>query len=77
MCTGHDGSTTIKVFRWTRVVEGGCLGVQLHVLGVDTRPVHPRVVEVALPSLNQEDLELVVQVGETYLTSILVLGPEW
>lgn len=65
MCTGHNSSASIEPFRGPGVVEGGSLAVQLHVPGVDARAEDPWVVEIVLTSLNQEDLEVVVEVGQT------------
>ncbi len=62
MGTRNNCSTPIEPLGGARVVEGGRLGVQLHVPWVDTGTVDPWVVQVALSALNQEDLELVVQV---------------
>ena len=61
--TRYHGSSAIKPVRWSRIVEGSCLGVELHVLWVDTRPVDPWVVQVALTTLDHQDLELVIEVG--------------
>ena len=61
----HNSSAAIEPLRGTRVVEGGSLAVQLHVPRVDTGTENPWVVEVVLSSLNQEDLEVVVEIGET------------
>jgi hypothetical protein len=51
----HDSSSSIEPFRWPRVVEGGSLAVQLHVPRVDAWTIDPRVVQVVLTTLNQED----------------------
>jgi hypothetical protein len=65
MCTRNDSSASVEPFRWAGVVEGGSLAVQLHVPRVDTRTEYPWVVQVVLPTLDQEDLELMVQVGQS------------
>lgn len=65
MSTRHNSSAAIEPLRGTGVVEGGSLAVQLHVPRVDTRTENPWVVEVVLSSLNQEDLEVVVEIGES------------
>lgn len=62
---GHNSSAAIKPLRGTRVVESGSLAVQLHVPRVDTRAEDPWVVQVVLSTLNQEDLEVVVEIGQT------------
>ena len=62
----HDGATSIKPFGWTRVVESGRLGVQLHVSRVNAGTVDPWVVQIALSSFNQKDLEVVVEISQTY-----------
>ena len=61
--TRYHSSSAVKPVRWSRIVEGSCLGVELHVLWVDTRPVDPWVVQVALTTLDHQDLELVIEVG--------------
>lgn len=65
MGTWHDRLPSRQPLRRAPFVEGCSLGVKLHVTRVDTRAKHPGVVEVALASLNQQDLQVVVQVGET------------
>lgn len=65
MSSWNNGTTASKPLRWPGVVKRSRLAVQLHVPGEDTRAEHPWVVEVALASLNEQDLELVVQVGQT------------
>ena len=67
----NNSSTSIEPLRRARVVECSGLGVQLHVPWVDTRSVDPWVVEIALAALNQEDLEVMVQIGQTYTTGQL------
>lgn len=64
MGAGYDSTTTTEPFRRSRVVERSSLTVELHVLGVDTGSVDPRVVEVGLSSFNEHNLEVVVQVGQ-------------
>jgi hypothetical protein len=61
----HNSPAPIEPFRRTRVVEGSSLAIQLHVLGVDTRAEDPWVVEVVFSGLNQEDLEIVVKIGQS------------
>lgn len=51
--TGHDSLSAGKPLGGARLVEGGSLGVHLHVARVDTRAEHIRVVEVALAGLNE------------------------
>jgi hypothetical protein len=65
MRAGHNSSTSIEPFGRSRVVEGGSLAVQLHVLRVNTWTEDPWVVEVVLSGLNQENLEIVVEVGQS------------
>jgi hypothetical protein len=65
MSDGHHSPAAIKPLRGSRVVEGGSFAVQLHVPRVNTRAENPWVVEVVLSALNQEDLEIVVQVGQS------------
>ena len=65
VCNRHNSSASVKPFRRARVVEGSSLAVQLHVPRVDTWTEDPWVVEIVLSSLNQEDLEVVVEVGQT------------
>ena len=65
MSARNDRTTAREPFGRTRVVEGGGLAVQLHVAWEDTWAVDPRVVEVVLSSLNEHDLEAVVQIGQT------------
>ena len=64
MGSGHDGATATEPLRRSRLIEAGRLGVQLHVPGEDARAKHPRVVEVVLPGLDEQDLEVMVQVGQ-------------
>ena len=64
MRTRHNSPTSIEPLGRSRVVEGGSLTVQFHILRVDTWTEDPWVVEVVLSSLNQEDLEIVVEVGQ-------------
>jgi hypothetical protein len=65
MSDGHHSSAAIKPLRGSRVVEGGSFAVQLHVSRVNTRAENPWVVEIVLSALNQEDLEVVIQVGQS------------
>lgn len=60
----HNRSAAGQPFGRTRLIERRRLGVQLHVSRVDTRSKHPRIVKVALTGLDEEDLEVVVQVGQ-------------
>lgn len=64
MGTGYDSTTATEPLGRSRVVERSSLTVELHVLGVDTGSVDPRVVEVGLSSFNEHNLEVVVQVGQ-------------
>lgn len=64
MSTWHSSRTTSKPLARTRLVERSRLGVQLHVTGVDARPKHPRVVEVALAGLDEQNLEVVVKIRQ-------------
>lgn len=65
MSTWHSSSTSSKPLARTRLVKRSRLGVQLHVTGIDTRPKHPRVVEVALASLDKQDLEVMVKIRQS------------
>lgn len=62
---GNHSAAARKPLRWARVVERSGLGVQLHVPWVDTWAENPWVVQVALSSFNKQDLEVVVQVGQS------------
>lgn len=65
MSTRYDRLAAAQPFRRTRLVEGGSLAIELHIAWVNARPIHPRVIQVVLPSLNQHDLQIVVQIGKT------------
>ena len=65
MGTGYDSTTATEPLGRSRVVERSSLTVELHVLGVDTGSVDPRVVEVGLSSFDKHDLKVMVQVGQT------------
>lgn len=39
--------------------------VQLHIAGVNPRPEYPWVVEVAFSSLDQENLQIMIQIRQT------------
>lgn len=65
MGAGHDCLPAGEPFGGSGLVEGGCLGVQLHIHRVDARPEDPGVVEVALAGFDEEDGEVVVQVGQS------------
>jgi hypothetical protein len=69
-----DGSTTIEPLGGSRVVEGSRLGVKLHVSRVDTRAIHPGVVDIVLSALDQQDLEIVVQVGQPWQESACLVS---
>ncbi len=69
MGAGNNRTAAVEPFRGPRVVERGRLGVELHVSWVDTRAEDPWVVEVTLSALNQEDIELVVKIGQTWRIS--------
>jgi hypothetical protein len=56
----HDCTSSTKVFRGSGVVERGRLTVQLHVSRVDAWTEDPWVVQVALSTLDQENLKVVV-----------------
>jgi hypothetical protein len=43
---GNDSPSSVEVLRRPGVVERGRLGVELHVLGVDTGTVDPGIVSV-------------------------------
>lgn len=43
MGTGDNGTSATEPFRGPGVVEGSCLAVELHVLRVDARTIHPWV----------------------------------
>lgn len=60
-----DGLAAIEPLGRTRLVEGCGLGVKLHVTGVDARAVDPGVVQVALASFDEKNLEVVVEVGKS------------
>jgi hypothetical protein len=60
----HDGSTAAQPLGWAGLIERSRLGVQLHVPGEDTRAVDPWVVEIALARLDEQDLEVVVEIGQ-------------
>lgn len=63
--TRNDSSASIEPFRGSRVVKRGSLAVQLHVTWVNTRAEDPWIVQVGLSSLNQEDLEIMIQVRQS------------
>lgn len=65
MSAWHDCTASGEPFRWSRIIERGSLAVQLHVPWVYTWTVDPWVVEVRLAGLDQHDLEVMVQVGQT------------
>lgn len=64
MGTWHSSRPSRKPLARTRLVKRSRLGVKLHVTGVDTRPKHPRVVEVALASLDKQNLEVMVKIRQ-------------
>ena len=65
MCTWHNRTTACKPLAGSGVIEGRSLAVQLHVDRVDTRTVDPWVVKIGRSALDQHDLELVVQIGQS------------
>lgn len=52
-------------FRWTRLIEGGRFRVQLHVTGVNPWPEDPWVVQVAFTSLDEQNLQVVIQIRQS------------
>jgi hypothetical protein len=60
----HNGTTAVEPLRGAGLIEGCRLGVQLHVTGKDSRTKDRGVVEICLSGLDEEDLEVVVQVGQ-------------
>lgn len=73
MGTGHHSLAAGEPFGWARLIEGGRLGVQLHVPGIYPRPVHPWVVEIALPCLDEEHLQIMVQVCQAAVLSAVCI----
>lgn len=73
MGAGHNSFSTSQPLRRTGLIKRCCLGVEFHVSWIDTRPKDPRVVEVALTSLNQQNLEIMVQICQTVLVSFIAL----
>lgn len=65
MSSRNDSRTTAEPFRRTRLVEACSLGVQLHIPREDAWPEDPWVVKVILSSLDEKNLEVVVQVCES------------
>jgi hypothetical protein len=61
---GHHCLSASEPFRRTGFIETRIFTIKAHVSRIYTRAVHPWVVEVALASLDEEDLEVVVQVGQ-------------
>jgi hypothetical protein len=47
--TRDNSTSTTKPFRGPGVVEGSSFAVELHILGVDARTVHPRVLLARQP----------------------------
>jgi hypothetical protein len=64
MSTGHNSTSPTQPFRRSGVVERSSLTIQLHVPWIDTRTVHPRIVEVRLSSFDKHDLEIMVQISQ-------------
>jgi hypothetical protein len=64
MSAWDDCATSSKPLGWTRIVERSRLAIQLHVPGIDARPEHPWVVEIALSSFDEHHLEVVIQIGQ-------------
>lgn len=69
----NNSSATSQPFRWPGVVKGGSLAIKLHIARVDTRPEHPRIIEVASTSLDQQDLQLVIEIGQAASNNTAVL----
>jgi hypothetical protein len=65
MSSGNNSLPAIEPLRRSRLIEGCSLRVKLHVTRVDTGAIDPRVVQVVLSRLNEKNLEVVVEVGET------------
>lgn len=64
MGTWDDSLSPCQPLAGARLVEGGRLGVKLHVTRIDSWPIDPGVVQVAFTRLDEEHLEVVVQVGQ-------------
>lgn len=60
----NDRPPAIQMLGRVRVVERCCIRVQLHVARIDPGAIYPWIVEVVLASLNQEDLQVVIEIGE-------------
>jgi hypothetical protein len=69
MGAGHDCLPAGEPFGGSRLVEGGCLGVQLHVTRVDAGPEDPWIVEVALAGFDEKHGEVMVQIGQSDIVS--------
>ena len=67
MSSRNNGAATGEGLGRTRLIESGLVAVELHVPREDARPEHPGVVEIVLSCLDQENLEVVVQVGQPSL----------
>lgn len=72
MRAGHDCLPAGKPFGGSGLVEGGCLGVQLHVTRVDAGSEDPWIVEVALAGFDEKHGEVMVQIGQSDIVRTVV-----
>lgn len=72
MSTRYNGFAAGKPFRRTRLVEGGCLRVQLHVSRIDAGAENPGIIEIAFSSLDQQNFEIVIQIGQPVIVRTTV-----
>ena len=63
----NDCLATSKPFRRARFVERSSLGVELHIPRVDPWAKNPRVVQVALARLDQQNFQVVIKIGQPEL----------